>query len=995
MSETVPQRPVITRALLRELGDWRAEKEGRRLAAVGQVLEWHYEPPLLSGTVRDPDGSQIRARIKLADRASQVENLCSCRQSREQGTICAHVMALVFTTMQPASPIRPPVSPVLPQPVESRFKVMSGEEATETMPMLELKVLLPLDLKLAWLQPQMRILMEASVNGEPFRPLDALSPSETYVAREADLRALSASTHAGMWMLASSRYDDFFDALTGHPNVWLGKRHRIQVRDAVSRPRLSLRLEPTGECRVAVSLPIEPNLGSWYFDGETLTRVTRLPVGLPMGEHRLTRTEFARFHQTELPGWLAHVDVKFSADFDRLEFVERPAIVALHLDGGLDGLTVTVNAPKGADWEPDPSNPFRYWRHERFSDAEIRRAGFEKRARDYRLVSEHRVGHFLANVLPEWERRWRVSYGPQFAHFLKQCDRIEPSVGISSSGQDWLAVDLTYDAAPGATGLSAADVQRMLEKGHAHRRLPNGRVALVPTEVIRQFQDVVFDCNAEQSVGRLKVRRQFAPYLAESLRDTAMRAEWQTPVTLKTVGPVRLPAGLEAVLRPYQLEGVNWLAHLSDNNLAGILADEMGLGKTAQTLAWLTARRHRPALVVCPTSLLSNWESEAARFAPELKSLVLRGSDRSALFAMAVERDLVITSYALLRRDAAWHREIAWQAVVLDEAQQIKNRFSQVSQLVKTLRCAHRVVLTGTPMENALSDLWSIFDFLMPGYLGPAAEFRQRYEKQRDEATLRRLQQRLRPFILRRTKAEVARELPARIDQVAWCELTGEQRAVYESLLTRGRREVFGNPDLSATRRQMTMLMTLLRLRQACCHLGLLPGERETTAPSAKLEMCLELIEQAVSGGHRVLVFSQFVKLLKLVAAALPVPHCYLDGATPDRAGEIRRFQASDIPVFLISLKAGGTGLNLTAADTVIHLDPWWNPAVEDQATARAHRIGQHCVVNAYKLIARGTVEERILKLQETKRELIAQTVQSDDAFVQHLTTAEWEELLR
>ena len=361
----------------------------------------------------------------------------------------------------------------------------------------------------------------------------------------------------------------------------------------------------------------------------------------------------------------------------------------------------------------------------------------------------------------------------------------------------------------------------------------------------------------------------------------------------------------------------------------------------------------------------------------------------------------MITSYALLRRDIEQYGRWEFDAVILDEAQHIKNRFSQNAYATKALRAAQRFVLTGTPMENSLDDLWSIFDFLMPGYLGPAKEFQNRYEtpitKAGSAAPLRRLRQRLRPVVLRRTKAEVAPELPARIEQVAMCEMSAEQQSVYQAILEQGRCEVFEHSGKGGEAQQrMTVLTTLTRLRQACCHLDLLPAREGKTwsEPSAKLDLCLELIEEARSGGHRVLVFSQFVSLLHLVETALraqEITYCYLDGATVDRQGEVRRFQESpDIPVFLISLKAGGTGLNLTGADTVIHFDPWWNPAVEEQATARAHRIGQTNIVTSYKLIAQGSVEEKIVRLQEKKKELIANTLATDEAFMQSLT---WNEL--
>jgi SNF2 family DNA or RNA helicase len=363
---------------------------------------------------------------------------------------------------------------------------------------------------------------------------------------------------------------------------------------------------------------------------------------------------------------------------------------------------------------------------------------------------------------------------------------------------------------------------------------------------------------------------------------------------------------------------------------------------------------------------------------------------------------LVITSYALLRRDVGRYANVEFDTVILDEAQQIKNRMSQTAQSVKLLKSARRFVLTGTPMENALGDLWSIFDFLMPGYLGSAREFTERYEtpiaKQNDAGALRRLRQRLRPVVLRRLKEEVAKELPALIEQTTPCELSAEQKQVYQAILEEGRREVFAETE--AGRQRMLVLATLLRLRQVCCDLRLLPAVtgKDWREPSAKLETCLELIEEAISGGHRVIVFSQFVRLLRLVKETLEagkIGCAFLHGQTIDRDAEVRRFQESKkLPVFLISLKAGGVGLNVTGADTVIHLDPWWNPAVESQATARAHRIGQTRVVTSYKLIAAGTVEEKIVRMQQRKRELAADALAVDEGFVRKLSAEDLRELL-
>jgi superfamily II DNA or RNA helicase len=1035
---------VITRDLLRELGDWRAEKEGRALAANGSVLDWQYDPPVLHGTVRTSGGLTIKARIKLGQRAVEVENLCSCRQAREEGTICAHVMALVFATMEtPAAkpkPAAPPPAPV--QPAIPHFKRVPMDEAADTSARLELMVLLPLDLPKAWKSGSLRIILEGSLNGEPFRPFDTIppQPASPYAVSDADARLLDVVERLnegrapGIWILPRAAADTFFSTLIGHPRIWLGKKTLIEVHRADERPQLALHLEPTGELRLRLEAGAAPELDQWTFDGKRLTRCAALPPGYPTGEHRLSREEFVRFYQRELPALQAQATTELSPTFDQLEFVENPAPVRIVLDGGLAGLNLELRLAAKTDWQPDPSHPFRYWRHTPFDASAITAVGFEPRGsqpHQYRMTSETRVGHFLANVLPRWEHdpQWTIEYGPQFAQFLRKCDRITPAVEIANAGNNWLAVDVRYQDDAGATALTGADVQRMLQKGASHHRQVNGRIALVPTDAVQQFQGVIYDCDASQSQDTLRIERTFAPYLAEALRESPIRAQWQVPTELRPIREIHLTDDLAQLLRPYQREGVQWLQFLADNHMAGILADEMGLGKTLQALAWLSSQpvgqaaslppleeqngsrklaacatnTKKPSLVICPTSLLANWEAEAQRFTPGLKTLVLHGTDRHESFDSIADHNLVITSYALLRRDAARHQGIEWHAVILDEAQHIKNRFSQNAQTVKSLRAAHRLVLTGTPMENSLEDLWSIYDFLMPGYLGPAKEFRDRYElpiaKQQDTAALQRLRQRLRPFLLRRTKQEVAKELPAKIDQVTWCEMSDEQQSVYQQILAAGRREVFDHAGKGGESKQrMAVLSALLRLRQASCHLGLLPSDQQWTAPSAKLATCLELIDEAVSGGHRVLVFSQFVKFLRLAEAALQeqaTPYCYLDGSTVDRAGEIRRFQESDIPVFLISLKAGGTGLNLTGADTVIHLDPWWNPAVEDQATARAHRIGQRNVVTSYKLIAKGSVEEKIVKLQEKKRELISQTVTTDEAFVQRLSMEELTDLLR
>jgi SNF2 family DNA or RNA helicase len=580
----------------------------------------------------------------------------------------------------------------------------------------------------------------------------------------------------------------------------------------------------------------------------------------------------------------------------------------------------------------------------------------------------------------------------------------------------WFDLGVVFSSS-GGENFSASEVQRLLLSGQSHTRLKNGKMALFDSAALEEFQEVLRDCAPQQQGQGYRINNQQAGFLQATLQQhgswqVQAPAAWRERANSQQ-GDTKLecpPLGdLEQVLRPYQKQGVAWFQFLRENSFGGILADEMGLGKTLQALAFVRQIRQTqqgipPVLVVCPTSLVFNWVSEAKRFTPTLKVLALQGPDRHTKFGQIREHDIVITSYALIRRDIDEYRELAFDTVVLDEAQHIKNRQTQNAQAVKAVKAPHRLVLTGTPLENSVLDLWSIFDFLMQGYLGTAQDFRERYElpiaREKDANSQSRLARRLRPFLLRRMKSEVAADLPAKLEQVSFCELTSDQRDVYRQIIEASRKEILEatGPDGLAKSR-MLVLTTLLRLRQVCCDLRLLKLEGvDPESASGKLDMFGELLEEVIDGGHRVLVFSQFVSMLSLLKERLTqegIEYCYLDGATTDRGAVVERFQTNaSIPVFLISLKAGGVGLNLTGADTVIHFDPWWNPAVESQATDRAHRLGQTKVVTSYKLIARDTVEEKILTLQNRKKELIQATMGSEEDFAGALSWDEIKELL-
>ena len=466
----------------------------------------------------------------------------------------------------------------------------------------------------------------------------------------------------------------------------------------------------------------------------------------------------------------------------------------------------------------------------------------------------------------------------------------------------------------------------------------------------------------------------------EQLRETGRKLS-----EFGAVQKVATPAGLKATLRDYQADGLAWMQFLREYGLAGILADDMGLGKTVQTLAHilvekLAGRLTHPALVIAPTSLMANWQEEAARFAPDLSVLLLQGKDRQHQFERIDHADLVLTTYALLPRDEEQLREHAYHLVILDESHYIKNNRSKAAQSAGLLRARHRLCLTGTPLENHMGELWSQFHFLLPGLLGDEksfnSQFRNPIERQDDPLRRALLNRRIKPFLLRRTKDNVAKELPPKTEMVRRIELSGAQRDLYETVRLAMDKKVREEVDRKGVARsQIVILEALLKMRQVCCDPRLVKAlpTRKHGIESAKLIDLMQMVDDLLAEGRKILVFSQFTSMLALIEAELDtrrIPYALLTGDTRDRAAQVAAFQQGAVPIFLISLKAGGVGLNLTAADTVIHYDPWWNPAAENQATDRAWRIGQDKPVFVYKLIAKGTLEEKIQQLQQRKSEL-------------------------
>lgn len=1021
----------ITERFLIDTGGWQAMKMARALVQMGRVASARYAPPLLQGLVREGE-IEYRAGLKILGK-TEVENLCSCRESREWGIICAHSLAVGLVVVQHKPVPKPDV------PIRSFGPTLTTDGRAQW---IELHVVLAPNLEAAWEKDQLVTGFEIVTEGNRMLA-SALDQKKSFRCSSEDLAVLNRGSAfaegklPGVMFLNCNQFLALIAELKGHPRVTLARKKPVNVSNEGLLPELTCEQLPDGKWRLAIDrskIPGSLFVGSssaWLWNDPNLRPVA---AGLPPAYFSLLREPVIisgehghNFFHNELPTLRtffhvrSHLEQSWALSQEGNRGVPDPGSPQVYavFEGSLNHLSavlqchygkriVTVGANSEAFvYEAEGKTWSRNLTHEKECVRTLEDAGFRGPSAigEYVLHGQTPILNFFARFLPRLQREWKVSIGSRFQNVTQNIERISPTLDVIGSGQDWFDLSFSLEASDG-NRFSAAEVQRLLQMGQGFTKLRSGKLAVFDPAGLEEFEDILRDCAPEQSSpGRYRISRTNAGYLDAAFRELSgavVRSaygwdDWSR--SQRQLSPLKsVPLGpLEDVLRPYQKEGVYWLHFLSQNGFGGILADEMGLGKTLQALAFLRMKRG-PSLVVCPSSLLFNWRNEARRFVPELKVLSIEGSDRQKLFPAIADYDLILTSYPLLRRDFDRYRQFEFSAIVLDEATHIKNPDTQNAQAAMMLKGRARFVLTGTPVENSVRDLWSILEFALPGYLGTREEFRERYELpigRGSEPERARLSKRLRPLMLRRLKKQVVKDLPEKIEQTAFCDLSDEQQELYEKLHRESRQklETLGKDE---GRARIVMLTALLRLRQVCCDIRLLG--QESQQPSGKIELLSELMEEAIDGGHRLLVFSQFVSMLKLIRERLDetkLTYCYLDGATQDRETQVRRFQDSeDIPVFLISLKAGGIGLNLSTADTVIHFDPWWNPAVENQATDRAHRIGQKRVVNSYKLIARGTIEEKILDLQRKKREVIDATVDSEEPLMTGLSLAEISELL-
>ncbi|MGB8453831.1 MAG: DEAD/DEAH box helicase [Anaerocolumna sp.] len=643
----------------------------------------------------------------------------------------------------------------------------------------------------------------------------------------------------------------------------------------------------------------------------------------------------------------------------------------------------------------------------------LEKLGFQPKQHSFIMRNEDDIYEFLIVKIHDLAQDCELYYSEAFKKInIKSPGSFKAGLRVSNR-LDLLEMDLNYEEVPSDELKDLFKSYRLKKK---YYRLKNGSFINLEEDNIKEVWGILNYLGIsgkELNNETIGLSKNTALYLNTVFQEKNLEVEKNedfSQLVEKILNPstteYELPDGIQADLRGYQVTGYKWLRTLADNNLGGILADDMGLGKTLQTIVFIAAIKEKQDsarfLIVCPSSLIYNWQDELENFAPHLTSNVVTGTpkERQELIEEDSKVDILITSYPLMRRDITLYQKYRFHSVFIDEAQYIKNADSLNAKSVKLLDSDHRYALTGTPIENSLSELWSIFDFIMPDYLFSHTKFVNQYEKpimRSEEGVLEDLNRRILPFILRRMKKDVLQELPDKVETKMLTDMVEEQKKVYLSYVENAKTELDNEiKENGLEKSKLKILAVLTRLRQICCH----PATfiENYTGGSGKLELLMEIITDAIANDHRILVFSQFTSMLSIIEKELKkqnIQNFYLEGSTKlqDRNEYVKRFNQGEGKVFLISLKAGGTGLNLIGADTVIHFDPWWNPAVEEQATDRAYRIGQVNSVHVIKLITKGTIEEKIYKLQIKKKNLSDSVIQSQEVFINSMTKEELEDI--
>ncbi len=1043
----------VSEKALSEIGGWAAMKSARQLVDMGSVEEASREGDTFIGYVK-AGGKRLRSQL-IVKSASDAECRCGCPEAG-RGLVCPHsiAVALSFLRGKPTLAARP----------HSMVATAAKEvKPAPALPIAKGVFSVTLDLERLLSAPQRpQTLMLQFQPGE-----DSANPR---IIRWLQKNSLPMKSQP--LALNGQDLSEFLSVLGGYSQVL--NRHvkngkittdHLTINDSL---HLTLNLKLNAAQSVDFEV-VEVDLrvisigrDHWIFTGnQQLSLLNQLEGELAPFWNSLR--EKGRVEKTLR--WYAGNQVSLSESFEvRLASDElnqlriepaKPAFL-VEIDGSLKQIEAFVTAkiedttiPLGGANSLKTSNLYpvvnkldklHFYTENKPAEAVFLRRllalGFTQTPDGkLRLQGEDEVLRFYASNLPKLSQFATVTLSERWKAATRGLLRIQPKAILSGreekaggaaagSGADWLTLEVAYESA-GGHRVPRNEVLRLIRSGKSSLRGQDGRTYILDAEMCEDFEEALEDSHSRFGPGQqLKVPLEAGEILAAFSDPKAMSSALGEPMTDAELRAILGEAFLK-MLRPYQLEGVRWLERLDRSRRGGLLADDMGLGKTLQSLSLLrlvlskaeAQAANQPALVVCPTSLLSNWAAEAERFAPELPCVILHGNDRKTQYKALTSNGIVLTTYGLISRDLEIHRAQTYRALIMDEASYLRNPDTEAAKALRQIKAVSRFALTGTPVENSVQDLWSIYQILLPGYLGGRDDFRDRFHKPLSSATdrkdrsriMERLRRRVNPYLLRRTKGEVAKDLPAKIEKVIWCPLTSMQQEYYQKLLAEGREEIkLARKRSGQAGSRATMFTVLLRLRQVCNDLRLLgiPEPKglenwtsgEEAQCSGKWSALREFFTEIREIGGKTLIFSQFVSMLKLIKPLLDeqeLPYCYLDGSSSDRGEQVSAFQKDESKkAFLISLKAGGYGLNLTAAENVVLVDPWWNPAVETQAIDRAHRIGQTNPVTAYRFVSKGTIEEKILLLQSKKRETAELAIDDEPMIMNGLNENDLDELL-
>ena len=1046
----------VTEKWLGDIGGWAALKSARQLVQTDMVEEATRTGDVFTGMVkigRRPMKSSLTA-INAKDALCR----CPCEDATRRGLVCAHSLAVALSVIEKG---RGETGARGFSPQQSHAVQPKQIVVDEKLPAVRGVFQITLDLLRIIAQPQRaHTVLVKLLPGE-----EAADPR---IVRWLMRNQLPCSTQA--LSLGGDDLGGLLGELESYSHTYShsGKGVAIGGNALIISTYKQLALISELNNAQTVHFQFVSNDSSilrlgrdqWLVSGSQ--QITRLNL-FGSAEVAILLTELCQDRSAERPvNWLVRhreeMEVVFSletrGDLARLKIEPANPIIEVCLDGSLRQVEVTLNAVVDASVRHPVSsmrtsdiekmypvqskedNIIYYVRNMRRESAVLQHflgMGFTPTPdQKMRLTGEDKVLKFFGSELPRLRRLFQVITTERWDTVTQGIQRVQPRIKVQEPtrneqrepGADWLSLEVAYTTDSGFK-VGRNEVLRLLRGGKSSMRGQDGRIFVLDETACEEFEETLEDANSRFESGQVF---RVAADAGELWTSFAERPAALTPESTRLLPDSELHVmigKMASILRPYQLEGVRWLERVHRLQRGALLADEMGLGKTLQSLSLLQALTTKgragterpqsaPALVVCPTSLVHNWAAEAARFTPDLRCTVLHGDDRRSQLACLDEPGIVITSYGLIARDLELYRARIFQTLIMDEASHIRNPDTAAAKALRQIRAQSRFALTGTPVENSVQDLWSIFQVLIPGHLGARDEFRDRYQKpiantseSADRAkAVQRLRRRVSPYILRRTKAEVAKDLPEKIEKIVWCELTPLQTEYYQRILEEGREEIRQAKRSSGQGgARATMFTVLLRLRQVCNDLRLIGvsqdanGSDEEEPPhSGKWTAMTDFLQELRDNGGKALIFSQFVSMLKLLkplVEATGLGLSYLDGQSTDRAAQVQAFQTDESRrVFLISLKAGGYGLTLTAADQVVLYDPWWNPAVEAQAIDRAHRIGQTQPVTAHRFATRGTVEEKMLQLQARKREAAEMTIEDNPVVLTGLTEDDLEAML-